>query len=391
MVFIVGEAGIGKSRLLHELRRDLGASTDWLEGHCLSFGRSMALHPLVDLLRRSFGIDEADDEGAIAEKIDRGVARVGENPSTVPYLRALLSVDPGDPIIREMSPQERRGETFDALRRLIARAAERSPQVLVIEDLHWTDAATEQFLAAIRRQRAGVAGVVSLHLPSGVRSPVRRTELPLADRPGRVIERRKRPHRGHAYSPPMPCRTSWSASWRSRPRVIRSTSRSWSRSLSEAGALRRAGARYDLTRPLARDRDTGNDHRHHRRANRSAPGGPKRTLQLASVIGREFTRRLVHRLSEFPDRTDRLLRELKAIELIHERRRLARADLRVQARADPGRRLRLAAGPSASRACTGSSDRRSRSSTPIVSPSTTRCWPTTSPGPRSGSGRSSIS
>ena len=319
VVFIVGEAGIGKSRLLHELRRDLGASTDWLEGHCLSFGRAMALHPLVDLLRRSFGIDEADDEGAIAEKIDRGVARVGENPSTVPYLRALLSVDPGDPIIREMSPQERRGETFDALRRLIARAAERSPQVLVIEDLHWTDAATEQFLTgfvdsvpALRvlclfTYRPGYAhpfgersylsriapAVLSNYESARIAATVLATDA-LPDELERLVALKAEGN----------------------PFYIEELVRS----LIEAGALRRAGARYDLTRPLHEIGIPGTITDIIAARIDRLPEAPKRTLQLASVIGREFTQRLVHRLSEFPDRTDRLLHELKAIELIHERR-----------------------------------------------------------------------
>src|SRR3989442_4629525 len=110
----------------------------------------MAFHPLVDLLRRRFGVEEGDADAAIATKIERGVAEVGEDPGPVaPYLRALLSVDPGDAAVWAMSPAQRRGETFDALRRLLVRAAERRPQVLVIEDLHWMDSASEQFLATL--------------------------------------------------------------------------------------------------------------------------------------------------------------------------------------------------------------------------------------------------
>jgi predicted ATPase len=110
----------------------------------------MTLHPLVDLVRRQFSIDDADDDAAIAAKVERGA--VGIDPglrSTVPYLRALLSLDPGDADVRAMSPAQRRGETFDALRRLLVGAAERRPQVLVIEDLHWCDSATEEFLRAL--------------------------------------------------------------------------------------------------------------------------------------------------------------------------------------------------------------------------------------------------
>src|SRR3989449_5648021 len=110
VAFVVGDAGIGKSRLLLELRRRVGNRAAWQEGHCLSFGRAMTFHPLVDLLRRQFGVEEGDAEAAIAAKIERGVAEVGESPGPVaPYLRALLSVDPGDADVRAMSPAQRRG------------------------------------------------------------------------------------------------------------------------------------------------------------------------------------------------------------------------------------------------------------------------------------------
>src|SRR5688572_31388151 len=150
VVFLVGEAGIGKSRLLLELRRWLADGADWQEGHCLSFGKAMAFHPLVDLLRRQFGVEEGDREPDIAAKIEGGVSSVGADPGLVaPYLRALLSIDPGDAEVGSMSPAQRRGDTFQALRRLLVHAADRRPQVLVIEDLHWIDGASEEFLKAL--------------------------------------------------------------------------------------------------------------------------------------------------------------------------------------------------------------------------------------------------
>jgi predicted ATPase len=146
----VGEPGIGKSRLLLELRRQIGATAVWQEGHCLSFGQAMAFHPFMDLVRRRMGVDDADGEATIVAKLERGVRDVdGDLAGTVPYLRALLSVDPGDPDVRAMSPVQRRGETLAALRRLLVRAAEQQPQVVVIEDLHWIDGASEQYLAAL--------------------------------------------------------------------------------------------------------------------------------------------------------------------------------------------------------------------------------------------------
>ena len=64
-------------------------------------------------------------------------------------MRHLLSVDPGDPAIRQMDAKLRRAETFDVMRGLFARLASRRPLVVVWEDLHWTDQATAEFIAAL--------------------------------------------------------------------------------------------------------------------------------------------------------------------------------------------------------------------------------------------------
>lgn len=62
VVFVVVEPGIGKSRLLYELRRRLGEEATWLEGRCISFGQSIAFHPVIDMLKRNFRVDEGDDD-----------------------------------------------------------------------------------------------------------------------------------------------------------------------------------------------------------------------------------------------------------------------------------------------------------------------------------------
>src|SRR5262249_19725217 len=147
VVFLVGEPGIGKSRLVYELRRNVEHQAGWTEGRCLAFGRAIAFHPLIDLMRRKCGIGDGDDEHATIVKIENTVLASGEDLRPIlPYIRFLLGIDPGDTGVSDMDPQERRGELFHALRRLALREAERLPQVIVFEDIHWMDKATEDYL-----------------------------------------------------------------------------------------------------------------------------------------------------------------------------------------------------------------------------------------------------
>jgi class 3 adenylate cyclase/tetratricopeptide (TPR) repeat protein len=319
VVLIVGEPGIGKSRLLHECQRRIGDHAAWLQGQCLSFGRSMAFHPLIDLLRRLFGIEERDSAPDIVLKIERGVATLGEEVSAVaPYLRALLSVDPGDPAVATMGPQQRRGETLNALRRLLAKASAIRPQVVVIEDLHWIDAATEQFLASL------VDGVPSI-----------RALLVFTYRPGYALSLGDRSF----ITRIAPASLTNEHSAQMAEDILKSSGLPRAlveliaqkaegnpffveevvRSLRETGAIEPSGGRLVLAGPVDQIHvpDTVQDVIA-ARIDRLADD-PKRALQVASVIGREFTRRLLGRLSEIRGDPDAVLRELAAIELIREK------------------------------------------------------------------------
>jgi transcriptional regulator with AAA-type ATPase domain/tetratricopeptide (TPR) repeat protein len=147
-VLLVGDPGIGKSRLLQELHLRTRDRASWLEGHAVSFGRSLPFHPLIDLLKRACGIDDGDSEQVIGEKIDRAAASfAGElRPSPAAFLRAMLSIDPGDPTIAAMDPSLRRAGMFEAVRQFLLASAEARPLVVVLEDVHWMDEATAEFL-----------------------------------------------------------------------------------------------------------------------------------------------------------------------------------------------------------------------------------------------------
>ena len=319
VVFIVGEPGIGKSRLLFEFRRGLGEEATWLEGHCISFGRSIAFYPLIDLLKRNFRIEESESEDAIISKIERGVLFIGEElRPTLPYVRYLLSVDPGDPAVLSMDPQLRRAEIFEALRRLLLRAAERRPQVVVFEDLHWMDKASEESLQLIADSIAGSRVLLILtyrpdyHHSFGERTyhtriaPDNLSSAASIQMAQAMLAAEKIPEEVKALIVKKA---------EGNPFFVEEVVKS----LQEIGVLQRVDDGFVLARRVDSIfvPDTIQDVIM-ARIDRLEEA-PKRTLQLASVIGREFTRRLLDRLGDLQDRHDELLKTLKAIELIHEK------------------------------------------------------------------------
>ncbi|MCH7578565.1 MAG: AAA family ATPase, partial [Chloroflexi bacterium] len=150
VVSVSGEAGIGKSRLLLEFRRStLDEGVTWLEGHCSAIGKSVPYLPVIDILKRDFDVEEGDNDAAIIGKVDEGTDGWDKAArATIPYLKYLLNVDPGDAAVTAMDPMERRAGIFDGLRALLVQESRRRPLVMIVEDLHWIDEKSEEATAA---------------------------------------------------------------------------------------------------------------------------------------------------------------------------------------------------------------------------------------------------
>jgi class 3 adenylate cyclase/tetratricopeptide (TPR) repeat protein len=319
VVFVVGEPGMGKSRLLHEFRRRLGDEAAWLEGIAISFGGAIAFHPVIDMLRRWFAVDENDAEPVIAAKIEREIAALGDDlRDAVPYLRYLFSIDPGDASVGGLDPRRRRGEIFASLRRLLVRASERRPLVVLWEDVHWVDKATEEALRFVA-DSVPTNRILQIFTyrpeyvqPFGERSYHTRIVLGALSS---ADSARMASSIVAGVALPAGLEDLIVAKAEGNPFFVEEVVKS----LLELGVLRPERDRYVLERPLAEISipDTIHDVIM-ARIDRLAEA-PKRALQLASVIGREFTRRLLDRIADLRERSEELLRELKAVELIYEK------------------------------------------------------------------------
>jgi class 3 adenylate cyclase/tetratricopeptide (TPR) repeat protein len=146
VVGIVGEAGVGKSRILLEMKR-LFTDMALLEGHCLHYGGSMAYLPVLDILRSYFGIKEGEQEFPVKRKMREKVSLLDENLKTLlAPLYDLLSLKVDDETYLKLEPKDKREKIFEALRDLLVRESQVRPVVLIVEDLHWIDTTSEEFL-----------------------------------------------------------------------------------------------------------------------------------------------------------------------------------------------------------------------------------------------------
>ena len=145
---IVGEAGVGKSRMLYEFKNAVAnKDVTFLEGRCLPYSRGVAYHPIIDCLKSTFDIREGDDDILITDKVKRGLASIKlEEANTLPYLLELLSVKDSGIDSLSMSPEGHRDRTMAAITRLIIKGSELQPLIITIEDLHWVDRSTEDTL-----------------------------------------------------------------------------------------------------------------------------------------------------------------------------------------------------------------------------------------------------
>ena len=148
VVAVVGEAGVGKSRLAFEFARSL-RQQGWrvLESASVSYGKATSYLPVIALLKVYFKIQDRDDHSQIREKVTHRLLVIDEGlKQTLPAVLNLLDVRVEDAAWERLHPTQRRQRTLDAIKLLLLREAQEGPLLVILEDLHWMDGETQALL-----------------------------------------------------------------------------------------------------------------------------------------------------------------------------------------------------------------------------------------------------
>ena len=319
-VCILGESGVGKSRLLFEFRQALGDDRAiWIEGHCSSLGQSRPYEPILSVLRTRLQIDEGDNPLQMEEKLRRGVRELDEGlEESIPFVRELFNLPGENQKLKHMDPPMKQRLTFEALRALTSAGARHTPLVLLLEDLQWIDKTSEDYLTFFGQNLATLPVLLlTTHRPGYVVRWAERTWYTqlaldlLSEGDGDVMMTKL------LGSPDVPRELVRMISEKAEGNPL--ALEEITTSLFERGILVRENggirwaARADIGFPTAIQDVV------RARIDRLEES-VKDTLQIASVIGREFNATLLARVSETPADLDQHLSTLRGLELIQETR-----------------------------------------------------------------------
>jgi class 3 adenylate cyclase/tetratricopeptide (TPR) repeat protein len=308
VVGIVGEPGIGKSRLLYEFAQTLrDTPAEYLEGHCLPYDQTTPYGPVLGILRQLCGMTDADDTEALTTKLRHCLHEAGLTPDAdAPYLLTLLGLPEGTAALAGLSPEVRKARALAILRHLSLHSRQGWPRVMAVENVHWSDPSSEEYLARLADSLSGARILLVTTYRPGYRPPwldksyATQSALPqLQPQDSRAVVRfvlSSRPDPG-----------PWE-------RAIVETAAGNPFFLEElAWAVREGG----VEKPTAMIPDTV-------QAVLAAridrlPPEEKRLLQAAAVIGHEVPLRLLQVIAEMPENVvQRGLAHLQAAEFLYE-------------------------------------------------------------------------
>jgi class 3 adenylate cyclase/tetratricopeptide (TPR) repeat protein len=322
LMAVLGEAGVGKSRLVYECVRS-PATQGWrvLESASMSYGRATPYFPVMDVLKRYAHVEDTDDAHSIRAKVTGQVRTLDETlQDTLPALFALLDVLPDDSSFHQLDPAQRRQHTLTALKRVLLRESQVQPLLLVCEDVHWIDTETQALLDSL------VESLPTAHIlllvtyrpeyQHGWGSKTYYTHLRLDPLP---------PARAAAILQALvgddaslaPLTQVLIARTAGNPFFLEESVRA----LVETGALRGETGAYRLAQPLQSIQVPGTVQIVLAARVDRLPPEAKRLLQTAAVIGAEVPFPLLAAIADLPDPDlRRHLAQLQAVEFLYETR-----------------------------------------------------------------------
>ena len=338
LVSIIAEAGLGKSRLVAEVRRQsTGRGVAWLEGRALSFSQNLSYLPFLEILQTDAGITLDDHDTERWVKLERRVRALFPEDAVevLPYLATLLSLGVPCELAERVKYLDSEGmgrQLFRTARRYFSRLAQERPLVLVFEDIHWLDqssaALVEHLFPLMREVPLLICGV-------GRRDPetllTRLPEIAPAEYSDRYTEIDLAP-----LSPEQRIQLVWNLMDRGdlpvhlQESILQKTEgnpffiEEVIRALVDLGGLTRdrLTGRWQVTKQVERITIPDSLQAVIMARIDRLDEDARETLKLASVVGRSFFYRVLESLAEAEGELDRQLSELERLELVREKRRL---------------------------------------------------------------------
>ena len=322
VVAVVGDAGVGKSRLVYECVHS-HRTQGWLvlESASVSYGKATPYFPIIDLLKRYVHIEDTDEPRTMRAKVTGQLLTLDETlQDTIPALLALLDVLPDDHAFLKLDPPQRRQRTLAALKRVLLRESQVQPLLLVFEDLHWIDAETQVLLDSLIESLPTARLLLLVNYrpeyQHGWGSKTYYTQLRLDPLPPASADELLHALLGDDPSL-APLKQLLIARAEGNPFFLEESVRT----LVETGVLVGERGAYRLTQPLADLQVPATVHAVLAARIDRLPAEDKRLLQTAAVIGTEIPLPLLQAIAELPeDALHHALAHLQAAEFLYETR-----------------------------------------------------------------------
>jgi len=316
---IYGDAGTGKTRLLEEFKAALDLNEiQWLEGHAYAYSQNIPYFPLVDLLNRTWQIEEGDSPEKVKEKIESGIETlIGKKQDVLPYIGSLYALS--YPEIEGVSPEFWRAGLLNAVQAILSALAQSGPTVVCLEDIHWADPSSLDLLRSILLEFSHpVLFICAYRLPFSLFTShqlgalgkfyqeIKLQDLSASDTQDMMESLLK------SKAIPQELRKFIQEKVEGNPFYLEEVINS----LIESGTLIRENGNWRLARPIGESEISPTVQGVISARLDRLEKEMKRILQEASVIGRVFLYEILTKITELKERLDHHLHRLEQFDLI---------------------------------------------------------------------------